>query len=41
LDSTTAPIIERRLADTMATHGGSDDGLTGATLIAMGIASAR
>lgn len=41
MDSTTAPIIQRCLADAIAARGVGEDGVTNAALIAVGIASAQ
>lgn len=41
MDSTTAPIIQRCLADAIAARGVEEDGVTNAALIAVGIASAQ
>ncbi len=41
MDSTTAPIIQRCLADAIAARGVGEDGVTNAALIAVGIASVQ
>lgn len=41
MDSIAAPIIQRRLADAIASHGVGSDGMANAALIAVGVASAQ